>query len=256
MKITKYKKLKNNEYEVIIDDEKYILYDDIIVKYNLLFKKNIKNKELDNIIKENNESKSYYLSIKYITKKLRCESEIRDYLKRKGYDEDNISKTILKLRKYNFLNDNIYISSYINDQINLTLNGPIKIKNNLNKLGFDEEKIIKYLNKLDRNNIFKRIEKIINKKIKTNHNYSNYILKQKINNYLLNLGYEKKDIDIVFESINLPKNDIINKQGSLILSKLKRKYENNDEIILNLKNKLYQKGFSKEEIDNFINNNL
>ena len=82
------------------------------------------------------------------------------------------------------------------------------------------------------------------------------ILKQKIYNYLINLGYEKKDIDLVFENIDLPKNNIIEKQGKLILLKLKRKYDNPDDIKFQLKNKLYQKGFSNNDINDFINNNL
>ena len=41
MNITKFKKDKGNKYKVIIDNEEYILYDDTILKYSLLTKKNI-----------------------------------------------------------------------------------------------------------------------------------------------------------------------------------------------------------------------
>ncbi len=41
MKILKYKKIRNNEYKIITDEGEYSLYDDVIVKYELLLKKEI-----------------------------------------------------------------------------------------------------------------------------------------------------------------------------------------------------------------------
>ena len=41
MKILKYKKGKKNEYKIMTDEGEYILYDDIIIKYELLLKKEI-----------------------------------------------------------------------------------------------------------------------------------------------------------------------------------------------------------------------
>ena len=75
MKIQKYVKDKQNKYKVIIDDEEYILYDDVIIKYNLLAKSDIDAISLREIITFNDELKSYYESIKYINKKLRSEKK-------------------------------------------------------------------------------------------------------------------------------------------------------------------------------------
>lgn len=83
MKIEKYSKGSSNKYKVTIDGEDYTLYDDVIIKFGLLLKKEINSKDLDNIVKYNDELDSYYLSIKYITKKLRSEKEIYEYLKKK-----------------------------------------------------------------------------------------------------------------------------------------------------------------------------
>ena len=128
MKIEKYVKDKNNKYKVYIDNEGYVLYDDIIAKYQLLFKSDIDKEELDNIIKDNTELSSYYQAIKYITKKLRSEKEIDDYLIKYGVNKDIRIKTINKLKENKFINDSIFLKAYINDQINLTNNGPVKIK--------------------------------------------------------------------------------------------------------------------------------
>ena len=50
MKIEKYIKDKSNKYKIIIDGETYTLYDDVIVKYQLIMKDTISKKELDSII--------------------------------------------------------------------------------------------------------------------------------------------------------------------------------------------------------------
>ena len=46
MKILKYKKGKRNEYQILTDEKEYTLYDDIIIKHELLLKKEITKKEL------------------------------------------------------------------------------------------------------------------------------------------------------------------------------------------------------------------
>lgn len=85
MKIQKYIKDRQNKYKVVIDDEEYILYDDVIVKYNLLLKSEIDNSSFEEIKTYNDELKSYYDSIKYISRRLRSEKEIYEYLEKKKY---------------------------------------------------------------------------------------------------------------------------------------------------------------------------
>lgn len=87
MKIQKYIKDKQNKYKVVIDDEDYILYDDVIIKYNLLLTSEISESEFKEIISYNDELKSYYDSIKYINRRLRSEKEMRDYLEKRCKQE-------------------------------------------------------------------------------------------------------------------------------------------------------------------------
>ena len=89
MKIQKYIKDRQNKYKVVIDDEEYILYDDVIVKYNLLLKSEIDNSSFEEIKTYNDELKSYYDSIKYISRRLRSEKEIYEYLEKKRNTSPN-----------------------------------------------------------------------------------------------------------------------------------------------------------------------
>ena len=66
MKIIKYKKLKDNRYSISFDDGSIIkIYDDLIVKYNLLCKKNVSLEEVEELVNENDKLDSYYKAIKY-----------------------------------------------------------------------------------------------------------------------------------------------------------------------------------------------
>ncbi len=123
MKILKYKKDKGNIYKVITEKGEYKLYDDIIIKYELLLKEEISKKELDDIVKENNLLKAYYDSIKSISTKMRSAKELRDILRKKEYSEDEIKVTIEKLKKEGYLNSKIYIEAYIHDRLALYMEG-------------------------------------------------------------------------------------------------------------------------------------
>ena len=85
MQINKFKKIGNNKYKIIFDNTELVLYEDIILKYDLLIKKEVNEKLIDEIINENNYYSAYDKSLSYIESKLRTKKEIIEYLKRLGY---------------------------------------------------------------------------------------------------------------------------------------------------------------------------
>ena len=242
MKIEKYVKDKNNKYKVYIDNEVYMLYDDIIAKYQLLFKNDIEKEELDNIIKDNMELSSYYQAIKYITKKLRSEKEIDDYLNKYGVSKDIRIKTINKLKENRFINDEIFLKAYINDQINLTNNGPLKIEKSLLKLGISKDDISNALDSIDESIWLDKITNYINKKSKLNKSDSELKLKMKLKMDLINLGYHKSLIESKLISFHIDDTDIKKKEYEKIKKKLSLKYEGY-ELEQKIKEKMYRKGF-------------
>ena len=250
MEIKKFKKLKNNIYELELDNGSLVkLYDDVIVKYSLLINKKIDNKLLDEITKYNTSLDAYYLSLKYISKKLRCEKEIEKYLTKLDFNKDVIDKTISKLNKDGYLKHDIYIKSYINDIYNFNNYGPDKIKFNLRELGFNLNEIDPYLEDKD---FRSKAIKIIDKKVKANHKLSNYMLKQNISNYLINLGYPKDIFYDYLDNIKINNKDILVKEASNYIKKQSKKYENKG-LLYFVKDKLYKKGYNSNEIDEVLN---
>ncbi len=248
MKIQKYSKDKSNQYKVTIDDCEYAIYDDVIIKFGLLLKKDISASDLKEILKYNDELDSYYLSIKYITKKLRSEKEIYEYLKKKEVSENVIENTIAKLRENKFLDDDIYLKAYINDQLTLSNNGPKKIAKNLVTLGLDESLINNALNNIDVSLWEEKIDKYVSKKVNANHNSSVKMLKMKIVNDLVNLGYDKEMIMPIINRYDIDDHEVFMHEYEKAKRQLEKKYEGY-ELEKKIREKLYRKGFyySKED---------
>ena len=71
MKIQKFKKVGRNKYKVLFDNEELTLYEDIILKYDLLITKEISIDMLDEVIKDNNDYEAYNSALNYIEVKMR-----------------------------------------------------------------------------------------------------------------------------------------------------------------------------------------
>lgn len=249
MKISKYKVKNKNQYIVYGDKEEITLYTETIMQYNLINKKVVSDDLLKEIKIYDKNYQAYYEALKQLTRKLQTEQEIRNKLKKKNYLDINIDLAITKLEKLGYLNKDLYLRSYINDQINLSLKGPKKIIKELEKLGYNEEDINKYLDEY--NDIwYERIKKIIDKKIKSNHTMSGNILKNKIERDLINLGYS--NFASILQGINFLEDEkIISKEYTKLLKKYQNKYEGK-ELEFKIKRALYQKGFSYENIENIM----
>ncbi len=253
MKIEKYTKLRDNRYEVLIDDIKVKLYDDVIVKYELLRKKEIDDKLFEEITKYNDKLNAYYMSLKYITKKLRTEREIEEYLK-KDYTQKTINETIERLKENGYLNKELYLQSYLNDQINLGNAGPNKIKNNLIKLGFNEEEIINKIEEISPDIWFDKIRKNIKKMINNNKSLSTNKLKEKILYNLSMLGFYKWMIEEIISESEFKNTDgILKEEYEKVKLKLAKKYEGN-ELETKVLAKLVAKGFYYEDVKRVISN--
>lgn len=247
MKITKFKKTKSNIYEIILEDNsKYNLYDEIILKSNLLFTKEITLEELNKLLKDNNYYELYYNCLKFLKNKMRSEKEIRE--KFKSYSKNDLDKVIAVLKKNQYINELDYIKAYINDCINLKIIGPYKIRRDLITLGLKENDINDYLNSFS-NDIWKeKINKLVLREVNNNHRYNQIQLKQRIMNNLVNKGFYKEDISDCLEciSISIPEG-LYEKEYSKLEKKLSRKYAG-EELKQEIKKRLRAKGF-KEIVD-------
>ncbi len=257
MEIDSFKKIKSNIYEITVKDgakkETYELYDDIILKYELLIDKSLTKKKLDNILKDNESLVSYYDALKYLSRKMPTEKEIKVYLRKKEYSSYSIDKSVNRLKDEGFINPINYVSSYVNDAILLSNDGPLKIKSTLIKLGIDESIINAELDKIDEIVFLEKINKIIEKKKKVNK-YSSLIFKTKIKSYLLINGYKEEMVNNVLSDISIDTSKNFEKEANKIWICLSKKYQDK-ELLSKFKSKMYTKGYSIDEINEYISNN-
>ena len=252
MKILKYKKIGKDKYKITLDDNKEIeLYEDVIVKNNLLLNKEIEDDKLDALLKQNEEEKNYFLALKYISIKMRSIKEIKKYLSKKNVSNNVIQNIVKRLIKEGYLNDALFVKAFINDQINLTLNGPIKIKNELLKHDINKDVIDEEISKIDNNLIKEKLNKLLKKQLKIKKGSYNSV-KNKLINHFINLGYYKEDILNEISLLDIKTDDTkLKKDYERLYSKYKSKY-NGDRLNYFIMQKLYLKGYTKEDISKVI----
>lgn len=252
MEIKNIRKLKNGKYELtLISGDKVITYDEVIIKNNLLYKKDITSKEIDEIEKLNTFYDIYNKAIKHISKKMRSTKEIKEYLEGHDLSSKEEEELINKLKKIGMINDEMYVKAYVSDKIHLSSDGPNKIKNELLKNNIKEEIIDEELSKIDEEELINKVKRIINKKVRTSKT-SSYNTRQKIYLELTNLGYSKELIDKCYND-DRDDESFLERDFNKIYKDVSRKETDEHKIYLKIKQKLYQKGYKLEQIDRIIN---
>lgn len=248
MKIIKIKKTKNDKYKLELDnDESIVTYGDVILKSNLLYNQELDFEKLSKLYQDTNYYDVYNKVIKFISKRLRSEKEIIEYLDKLNFKEQK--EVIESLKKLDLINDKRFAKAYFNDRLFLSNDGPKKITNQLIQHNIDID-LISNLEYEYNKEINDKLNKIIIKKIKNNTKYSNSMLREKVILDLINKGYDKQCIAEIYE-LNKIENDNISKDYDKLIEKLSLKYSDN-ELMLNIKNKLYQKGYTYSEIKEII----
>ena len=243
MKIQKYKKLKSGKYQVELENSvKIELYEDTILKYDLLLNKEIKEIELDDILKCNNNFDIYYLALKYLNIRARSKKEIKDYLKKKTCDENIINEIIAKLESQGYLNDLAFAKSFLTNKLIMTSNGPLKIRRELLQHELSNENINIVLEDYNDQMQLEKIREQISRIVKSNHSKGNYYLKKKLYNELNNEGFKPSLIKEELNNLELEDDtDIAKKEYDKLYKKLSKKYSG-QELEFKISQKLYQKG--------------
>ena len=202
MKIVKYTRLASGKYKVLFDNKKeLILYESVIIDTNLLYKKEITSEEYNNLVSLNNYQDIYNKVIKYIGIRLRSKKEITDYLKKMDLSTEVVDDILNKLITNKYIDDERFSYAYIKDKYNFSNNGPYKIINELVKLGIDKDMAYTYTFDIITNEE-EKINKLINKYVKSDKKHDWYYLRNKIYNNLINLGYSKEIVINILNNYN------------------------------------------------------
>ncbi len=249
MKILKYKKISNGRYKVILDNSELVLYEDVILKYNLLINKEIDDNELININNDNQFFEVYYCALQSLKSRFKSEYDVYNLLLKKSYPNDLVDLAIEKLIVQGYLDDSSFAKAYINNQIVTTNKGPNKIRKELLDHHVDPNIINEQIALFSEEEQLEKITKLANRLNNSNRSKGGSVLKNKIFNYLVNYGYDISLIQDVLNSLDFSiDNDIAKKEYDKIYRKLSRKYSG-DELMRKVHEKMYMKGLHYEEVE-------
>lgn len=248
LKIIKYKKTTKGRYKVYLDDDRcLLLYEDVILKHNLLIKKELSEEEIFEAEKYNQECDVYYVGLNSINNRFKSVLELRKYLEKKEYPKDLIELAINKLLKQGYLNDRSFCKSYINNQIVTTTKGPYKIRRELRDKGIEENIIEDEIVIFDEELELEKVNKLADKMIRTNKSRGGSVLRKKITTDLTNMGYSTDIIYKVLSNYDFTSDkDIVKKEYDKLYKRLSRKYSDK-ELEYKIKEGLYKKGLYYED---------
>ncbi|HIS39010.1 MAG TPA: RecX family transcriptional regulator [Candidatus Onthousia faecavium] len=245
MKIIRFVKKKLGIYTIYLDnDSAYDLYEEIILKEELLLQKNIEKKDLDILLQENKNWECYYQALNCLKKVLKTKKELSLYLAKKQYNSKQIEFALKKLIDQKYLDDKVYARSFINNRIMTTTKGPKRIAQELEQKGISPPDYLDVLNsEYNEEKEIEKITKIVSKKTISNRNKSSKILKQKLEQELLIQGFNPQIIKKYLNSYEFPTDKIIaQKEYQKYYQKLSRKYQGK-ELEYKLKQKMFNLGF-------------
>lgn len=248
MKILKYKKRPNGKYSIYLDDgREFVYYEEVILQFNLLLTKEIKEEDLLTIHNANLEYDVYYIALKSINSRYKSIFELRESLRKKEYPDEMIDKAIDRLIQQGYLDDRSFAKSYIHTQMVTTMHGPNRIKGDLMNKKVSSSIIDEEMAVYDIDLQEEKISKLIERGIKSNHTKGGIVLKQKIVNDLKTQGFDYELISRVASSYNFGNDkDIAKKEYEKLYRKYSTKLEGY-ELKNKIREKMFQKGLVYEE---------
>lgn len=248
MKIIKYKKTTKGKYKIFLDDDSELtLYEDVILKFELLLKKEITTSMILDVYNFNQECDVYYVALDSINRRFKSVYDTKEFLLKKDYPVEMIEKALDKLINQGYLNDRSFAKSYINNQIITTNKGPYKIRRELSEHRVDLNIVDEELVIFDCDTQIEKINKVASRLYKSNRSRGGAVLRKKIMSDLISLGYDSETILKVIDDFDFSNDkDIASKEYEKVYRRLSKKYEGK-ELEYKIKEKLYQKGLYYED---------
>ena len=192
-KITAIKQqVKNPQRYSIFVDEKYSfsLSELALINAELKLGQELSKDELAKLKEESDLDKAYNRILNLLARRVRSEWEIRDYLKRKKYDEDAIDKLLNKLSERHLVNDLSFANAWVENRRLLKNMSKRKLTQELRAKRVSDE-IIDEVMGLDETNELEVLRELVERK------KSRYPDKTKFMRYLAGQGFNYNDIKTV-----------------------------------------------------------
>ncbi|WP_245570088.1 recombination regulator RecX [Lacticigenium naphthae] len=246
---------KKGRYNIYLDDTYAFPVDEsLLVKYRLFKGMEVPSDLQKTLQQEDTTYKAYHRALHYLSYALRSTKEVKDDLKKKDFEEQ-IDDVIKLLEKHRLVDDLEYAKSYVRTSLNVNRKGSRVIRQELKRKGISEEEITEAMNEYNEEDKLANAIMLGEKMVNKSKRRSSKDTERKIKQHLLQKGYEMEIINLAIETIDSEKEeedemDALEIQGE----KMWRRYSKDDMYKRKQKTKsnLFQKGFSGEMIQQFI----
>ncbi|PLR95393.1 recombination regulator RecX [Bacillus sp. T33-2] len=253
---------KNNKerYSIFIDSGKGEEYafgvdEDVLIKFQLKKGMELDDLSITELLYQDDIRKAYHLAVQYLARRMRSESEVRDYLQKKEVAAPVIEEAIHRLYEQKFLNDKEFAHAFVRTQMNTTDKGSQLIKAELKEKGIAGSIIDDSIKEYPEEMQLEKAVQLCSKYAAKNSRDSTRVLKQKLEQMLVRKGYSFGLIQAALNETEIDKPD---EDEMLALKhhgdKLHRKYASLSgfEQRQKIKQALFRKGFAIEQIDCYL----
>ncbi len=178
------------------------LTNELRYKFDLQINQELEESFIENVIKAEEQSKVTMAALNLISYRQRSIKEINDKLIEKGFEASFIEISIEYCKELNYLNDEHFARSFINDKQNLNKFGSKRIKYELIKKGISKDIIEEQLD-IDPDEEYEIALVLAEKKINSYKNDDRNSIYRKLSGFLLRKGYPydvvKKVLNIILE---------------------------------------------------------
>jgi len=203
MQITKIKRIGNtNRFHVYVDDAwAGIFLDEILAREVWKTGMELEDEVFKEIKVENDARVAFDMAVSYLEKYVVSEKGLKNYLKKKSFDDETIQKSIEKLQEYGFIDDEKFAKNYF-ECLN-GKNGKRAIAQKLKQKGVSREIIEKLLETVDEDEEIEKAKLLASKFAKNRQKDTKS--KQKCVAHLIYKGYDysvaQKATNEIFENI-------------------------------------------------------
>lgn len=205
LKIEKIEKLekKVNMFKVFYDKSSFEITFDTLIHFSLYQGKEIKQVEIDEMLKYSLKHQIQEKALHYITYSPRTEFQVRQYIKKHLYkqevkDEEIVEELVGKFKEYKYLNDEEYARLFVNSRLKNKPKSRYSLQSELLQKGIDKELSIKILDEVLPDS-FEILKMAYEKKYKDEK--LTFEDKKKIS-YLQRKGFAWNDISKLINSFN------------------------------------------------------
>lgn len=192
MKLTDIKQqVKRQDRYSIYVDGKYIFSfsENELINSGLKIGQELSEQELSGLKDQAVLDKAYDRTLNLISHRPRSEWELRDYMKRKGYDEDVASQTLSRLRKRGYVDDADFARRWVENRRLLKSTSKRRLSQELHQKHISDD-IIRHVLEADETDERKVLRELIERKRKQTKYQDNLKLMQ----YLSRQGFNYDDI--------------------------------------------------------------